>query len=179
MAARARPRLGARCRFRVVEVRRAGRGDLAAIARVAEAAHWDAYSGLLDSATVSELLRRDFSPGSLRRRLLSSRILLAKEASRVLGFAEAVVKDDHICLTGLAVDPERRRAGVGAGLLTAVRELAPSLPVSADVVLGCLAVESYLEAQGFAPGEVLHTNLFGEQAVERRWWMAPGSSPVG
>lgn len=163
-----------------MEVRRAGRGDLAAIARVAEAAHWDAYSGLLAPATVSELLRRDFSPGSLRRRLLSSRILVAEETGRVLGFAEAAVEGDHICLTGLAVDPKRRRVGVGARLLASVRDLAPDLPVSADVVLGCLAVEGYLEAQGFAPGEVLPTDLCGEQAVERRWWWsAPGSLPGG
>jgi N-acetylglutamate synthase-like GNAT family acetyltransferase len=157
-----------------VEVRRAGRGDLTAVARVAEVTHWDAYAGLLDPATISGLLRRDFSPGALRRRLLSRQILVAEEAGRVVGFGEALVDDDHLRLTALAVDPPERRTAVGARLLAAIRELAPGWPVSADVLLGCLPVEGYLEAQGFAPGEVLQTVLFGEETVERRWWLPPG-----
>ena len=157
-----------------VEVRRAGRGDLLAIGRVADAAHWDAYSGLLDSATIAALLRRDFSPGPLRRRLLSGRVQVAEEAGRLLGFADALMEGDHVRLTALAADPDARHGGVAARLLEAVRGLAPDLPVSADVLLGCLPVEGYLEAQGFVPGEILNTTVFGQQAVERRWWLAPG-----
>lgn len=145
-----------------------------AIGRVADAAHWDAYSGLLDPATISALLRRDFSPGPLRRRLLAGRVLVAEEAGRVVGFADAVVEGDHVRLTALASDPQGRNAGVAARLLEAVRGMAPDLPLSADVLLGCLPVEGYLEAQGFVPGEILPTTLFGEQAVERRWWRPPG-----
>jgi hypothetical protein len=40
------------------------------------------------------------------------------------------------------------------------------------VLLGCLPLEGYLEAQGFVPGEILNTTLFGEEIVERRWWLA-------
>jgi GNAT superfamily N-acetyltransferase len=157
-----------------VEVRRAGRGDLLAIGRLAEAAHWDAYSGLLEPATISALLRRDFSPGRLRRRLLSGGILVAEEEGRPVGFADALVDDDHISVTALASDPRQRHAGAAARLLEAVRNLAPHLPVSSDVLLGCLPVEAPLEAQGFAPGEILHASLFGEQVVKRRWWLPPG-----
>lgn len=157
-----------------MEVRRAGRGDLVAIGRVADAAHWEAYSGLLAAVTIAALLRRDFSPGPLRRRLLSGRVLVAEEDGRVVGFAEAAVETDHTRLTALASDPGDRHAGVAARLLEAVRRLAPHLPVSADVPLGCLPVEGYLEAQGFVPGEILQTNLFGEEVVERRWWLPPG-----
>lgn len=155
-----------------VEVRRAGRGDLAAIARIAEVAHWETYSELLDPGTISALLRRDFSPGALRRRLLSTRILVAEEDGRVLGFAEAHLERDHVCLRGLAADPPERHAGVGARLLAGVRDLAPGWPVCTDVLLGCLPVEGYLEGHGFAPGEILHTVVCGEQAIERRWWLA-------
>lgn len=157
-----------------MEVRKAVRGDLAGIAGVAEAAHWDAYGGLLDPQVIAALLRRDYSPGPLRRRLLSGSVVVGTEGGRVVGFAAAVVTPDHVGLTALATDPQFRRAGVAARLLEQVRLLAPALPVSADVLLGCLPVEQYLEAQGFAPGEVLERDLFGQLTVERRWWLAPG-----
>jgi N-acetylglutamate synthase-like GNAT family acetyltransferase len=157
-----------------VEVRRAGRGDLVAIGGLAEAAHWEAYAGLLDPATVSAMLRRDFSPGALRRRLLAGGIVVAEEGGRLLGFADGAAEKDRLRLMAVASDSTARHAGVGAQLLAAVRARAPELPVSADVVLGCLPVEGFLEAQGFAPGEILHTTLFSEQVVERRWWLPPG-----
>lgn len=156
-----------------MQVRRARRGDLLAIGRLADEAHWDAYTGLLTPGTISALIRRDFSPGSLRRRLLAGNLLVAEESGHLLGFADAAVENDRVCLRALASDPEDRGRGIAGRLLTAVQHLAPDLPVAADVVLGCLPVESYLESQGSAPGEVLETDLFGEQVVERRWWLAP------
>ena len=141
---------------------------------MADAAHWDAYSGLLDSGVISSLLRRDYSPGALRRRLLSGGVLVAVEAGRVVGFADAAVEAGHVRLRALGTEPEWRRARVASRLLDEVRGLGPGLAVSADVLLGCLPVERYLEAQGFVPGEVLESDLFGQLAVERRWWLAPG-----
>ena len=157
-----------------MEVRRATRDDLVAIGRVADAAAWEAYSGLLSPGIIARLLRRDFSPGSVRRRLLSGGVLVAVEAGRVVGFADAAVEEGLIRLNALGTDPDRRHGRVAAHLLGEVRRLAPWLPVSADVLLGCLPVEGYLEAQGFVPGEVLPQDLFGEPTVARRWWLAPG-----
>ena len=153
-------------------MRRAGRGDVVAIGRLADAAHWAAFPGLLEPATIAALLQRDFSPGSLRRRVLQGRLILAEEAGRLLGFVDAFVEGDHICLATLAAEPGAGDASVVTRLVEAVRSLAPGLPVSADVVLGCLRVEGHLEAQGFVPGEILETTLFGQQIVERRWWLA-------
>jgi N-acetylglutamate synthase-like GNAT family acetyltransferase len=158
----------------LVEVRGAGRGDLVAIGQLAESAHWEAYSGLLDPVTISALLRRDFSPGALRRRLLTGGVVVAEESGHLVGFAEGVVEGDRLRLTALAAHPGSRRSGVAGRLLAALRARAPDLPVSADVMLGCLPVEGYLEARGFAPGEILQTTLFSEQVVERRWWLPPG-----
>jgi GNAT superfamily N-acetyltransferase len=157
-----------------VEVRRAGRGDLVPIGRMAEAAHWEAYGGLLDPTTVSALLRRDFSPGALRRRLLAGGIVIAEEGGCLLGFAEGKVERDRLRLVALASDLGNRHTGIGTNLLGALRERAAGLPVSVDVILGCLPVEGFLEAEGFVPGEVLHTTLFSEEVVERRWWLPPG-----
>ena len=154
-------------------MRRAQRADLIGIGRVADAAHWDAYSGLLGPAAIGALLRRDFAPSALRRRLLRGGVLVAVEAGVVVGFADAVVEGDRVRLRALGTDPERRHARVAASLLEAVRGLAPALPVCADVLLGCIPVEGYLEAQGFVPGEVFDSSVFGELAVERRWWLAP------
>ncbi|MBM3695061.1 MAG: hypothetical protein FJW79_03895 [Actinobacteria bacterium] len=156
-----------------MEVRRAEKGDVAGIGSVADAGHWDAYSGLLDPATIAAMLRRDFSPGSVRRRILRGGVLVAVEQERVVGFADAGVEDDRVRLSALGTDPERRREKVAASLLAEARRLAPGLPVTADVLLGCQPVEGYLEAQGFVPGEILHTHLFGQPVVERRWWLAP------
>ena len=156
-----------------MEIRRAGKDDLVGIGRVADAAHWDAYAGLLDPGTIAALLRRDFAPGPVRRRLLSGGVLVAIEAGRVVGFADAAVAGDQVRLQALGTDPENRHARVAARLLEEVRRLAPALPVSADVLLGCTPVEGYLEAQGFVPGEVLESDLFGQLTVARRWWLAP------
>ncbi|MFH1330351.1 MAG: GNAT family N-acetyltransferase [Actinomycetota bacterium] len=156
-----------------MEVRKAARDDLVGIGRVADAAHWDAYSGLLDPGTISSLLRRDFSPGAVRRRLLSGGVLVAVEQGRVVGFADAAIETDQVRLKALGTDPDWRQARVAAHLLEEVRRLSPGLPVSADVLLGCCPVEGYLEAQGFVPGEVIEADLFGEVGVERRWWLAP------
>ncbi len=157
-----------------MEVRKAAKGDVIGIGRVADVAHWDAYSGLLDPATISALLRRDFSPGSVRRRLLSGEVVVAVENGTVVGFADAGVEADQVRLRALGTDPEWRHLRVAAHLLEAVRGLAPAMPVSADVLLGCEPVEGYLEGQGFVPGEVIESQLFGELTVERRWWLAPG-----
>ena len=160
--------------MRRVEVRRAAREDLLGIGRVADVAHWDAYSGLLDPGTIAALLRRDFSPGRLRRRLLSGGVLVAVEDGAVVGFADAAVEEGQLRLKALGTDPARRHARVASHLLEAVRHLAPGLPVSADVLLGCEPVEGYLEANGFVPGEVIEYELFGQLTVERRWWLAGG-----
>ena len=143
------------------------------IGSVADSAHWDAYAGLLDPGTIAALLRRDFSPGALRRRLLAGEVLVAVEQGMVVGFADVRIEADQVRLKGLGTDPEWRHLRVAAHLLEAVRDLAPALPVSADVLLGCEPVEGYLEAQGFAPGEVLEADLFGELTVARRWWLPP------
>lgn len=155
-------------------MRRAAREDLLGIGGVADAAHWDAYSGLLGPGTIAALLRRDFSPGSLRRRLLSGGVLVAVEHGTVVGFADAAVEEGQVRLKALGTDPARRHTRVAAHLLEGVRRLAPALPVSADVLLGCVPVEGYLEANGFVPGEVIESELFGQLTVERRWWLAPG-----
>jgi hypothetical protein len=157
----------------VVEVRRAGSEDLVAVRRVADAALWDAYSGLLDESTISALLQRDFSPASLRRRLTRGEVLVADDGGRVVGFVETVADEAEVRLLRLGMGGGNGHRAAAAALLGEVRRRASRLPVSADVLLGCLPVEGCLEEAGFVPGETLALSLFGQEAVARRWWLAP------
>lgn len=156
-----------------MEVRAAGRDDLAAIARVADAAYWDTYTGLLKPDTIARLLIRDYSPSSLRRRLLRGGVLVATAGGWLIGFADVTREDSLIRLTAISTEPAHRRVGVGAALVANAREEGPDLPLCADVVLGNLDGERFYEALGFAPGEVINASWFGEEIVERRWWLAP------
>ena len=153
-------------------VRHAGRADLLAIGRVAEASHWDTYTGLLKPDTIGRILQRDYSPAALGRRLLRGGVVVAEEAGVVVGFADADAGESHIRLLAIATDPQHQRSGVAAAMLRAVRAGHPGLPVCADVLLGNLAGERFYEALGFAPGEILERRLFDEDVVERRWWPA-------
>ncbi len=155
-----------------MQVRKAIRDDLLAIGRVADLTHWQAYDGLLAPATISGLLRRDFSPSSLKRRLLSGCVLVAENEGGVAGFADAEVADGHILLRSIAVDPERDAATAALCLLATVQALAPGLPVCADVILGNVEGERFYEDQGFVPGETLHETVLDEPLIERRWWLS-------
>ena len=152
-------------------MRRAVRGDLPEISRVAEAAYWETYSGLLKPDTIARLLAHDYAPSTLRRRLLRGGVLVAMAGDRLIGFAEVVHEEGVMYLTAISTEPTQRRVGVGAALVEAARR--GDLPMCADVVLGNLDGEQFYEALGFAPGEVINANWFGEDVVERRWWLAP------
>ena len=153
-------------------VRPATREDLPDIARVAEAAEWASYGDLLSELAVAEVLQRDFSPGALGRRLLAGGMRVASLDDVVAGAASGTVADGVIHVDVLVTEPRHRRRGIATALLTAMRGLAPSLPVCADVLLGNHCGEGFLEAAGFVPGEVLHATIAGETLVERRWWMS-------
>ena len=156
-----------------MQVRAASRGDLLAIARVADAAYWDTYSGLLKPDTIARLLGRDYSPSSLRRRLLRGGVLVATAADRLIGFVDVVREESFIRVTAISTEPGHRSVGIGGALVDEVRRSDPDLPLCADVVLGNLDGERFYEALGFAPGEVINGSWFGEDVFERRWWLAP------
>jgi GNAT superfamily N-acetyltransferase len=157
-----------------MRIRKAARTDLAEIGRVADAAHREAYRSLIGPAAISEILSREYSPASLKRRLLSGGVLVAEDAAgRVIGFAHARVVGDHVELSAISTEPGHRRRGVAGALVRAVRQQRPDLPVCADVLLGNLDAEGFYESLGFAPGEVIQHRLRTEPVVARRWWCSP------
>ena len=154
-----------------MQVRPASRSDLLDIRRVADAAHWETYSGLLKPDTIGRLLSRDYSPSSLGRRLLRGGVLVAESNGGLVGFVDAAADPIQTRLLAIATEPAFRRQGVATALVSAVRR--PNLPISADVLLGNIDGERFYEARGFVPGEIIHSLLFDEDVVERRWWLAP------
>lgn len=157
-------------------VRKAERGDLLGIGRVAEEAHWTSYAGLLRLDTIGRLILREFSPSVLARRLLRGGLFVADAAGDIIGFSDEGAETGRMQLRAVCTLPEQRRRGVGTGLLVAARGRAPSLAMAADVLLGNFEGERFCEANGFVPGEVSHRTLFDEDIVERRWWLEPAAS---
>lgn len=151
-------------------VRKGLREDLLGIGRVAEAAHWASYEGLLRPETIGRLVLREFSPSVLARRLLRGGVMVVTAGDEVVGFADGEITPDAVHLNAIATDPTQRRRGIGTALLAGVRELSDALPTAADVLLGNLEGEQFLEVNGFVPGEIQHGSLFSEDVVERRWW---------
>jgi len=151
-------------------VRKAFRGDLLGIGRIAEAAHWASYEGLLRPDTIGQLILRDFSPSALGRRLLRGGVFVAISSGEVVGFADGEVDPDVVFVSAIAADPTMRRRGIGTALLAAIRGLSRGVPVAADVFLGNLEGEQFYEFNDFVPGEIQHATLFSEDVVERRWW---------
>lgn len=154
-----------------MEVRRAAREDLVAIGRLAHAATWEACTGLLKPTTISAELEVNYSPSSLKRRLLAGRVMVAVAGDgSVVGYADVAEESDGVRVAGLSTEPAYRRRGVGRDLLNAIRALFPGSPLCTDVLLGDLEGERFCEATGFVPGEVIQRRVFGEDVVERRWW---------
>lgn len=153
-------------------VRTAERSDLVGIGTVAEGAHWASYAGLLHPETIGRLLQRDYSPASLAARLLRGGVVVVTADEEVVGFADGIVTDEAVYLDAIATAPGHRRRGIGSALLGAVCATCDTLPMAVTVLLGHFEGEQFLEANGFVPGEVSQERLFGEDIVERRWWLA-------
>lgn len=158
-----------------MRVRAATRDDLVAVRRVADAAYWDSYAGLLKPETVGRFLEASYSPAALRRRLLAGGLRVAEWEDEVVGFVDAAPQADPMdaatVVGDVSTDPRFRRHGVASALVGAVRGSDPGRPVRADVVLGNIDGERFFEALGFFPGEVIASTLHDEEIVERRWWL--------
>ena len=160
-----------------MRVRPATRDDLVSVRRVADAAYWDSYAGLLKPETVGRFLETSYSPAALRRRLLAGGLHVAEWEDQIVGFVDAENSEATTIVGDVTTEPRFRRHGVGRALVEVVRIAEPERPVRADVVLGNIDGERFLEALGFVPGEVMATTLHEEEIVERRWWLS--SEPAG
>lgn len=153
-----------------MNVRRAEREDLPAIARMAHGASVAAYGDLVDqSATVAPYAIEPQT--DLKRQLLAGSLLVCCEDDQLTGFAEFEVLDDHVNILDMCHG--HQGTSVAAALTRALQTLHPHLPLSHDVVLGHLDREQLHEAIGFVPGETIDADLGGHTVVARRWWLPP------
>lgn len=152
-------------------VRDAMAADINVIARVAAAAWRDTYEGLLAPATIESFIASAYSSERLARRIEGDVFLVALADDVVVAFADAFPEVDRLTLAAIYVDPTRRGAGVGTQLLAELRRRHPGAPVVADVLKGNRKGEAFYERRGFEPRETIDVDLYGERAVERRWWL--------
>lgn len=156
-----------------MEVRRARKSDLDAIAHIATVAWRTSYADLLDSDTIQHWLETAYSPASLEQRLQDHPIFVVLVDGLIAAFADVYVQANTIVVAALCTHPEFRRQGAASALLAKARSLAPSLPLTADLLIGNLVGERFAEHQGFRPGETLEVHLYGKPFMERRWWIEP------
>jgi len=155
-----------------LRVREAKADDAAAIGVVAAAAWRDTYAGLLADATIEAFIGAAYSTERLEQRIARDVVLIAEDDHGLVAFADALPERDRLTLLALYADPARRRQGAGTLLLRTLRARHPRLPVVADVLEGNRKGEAFYERRGFVPRETRDESLFGERAVERRWWLA-------
>jgi hypothetical protein len=107
----------------------------------------------------------------VKRCLLASTILVAEDGDgRLLGYAIAERRTDHVVLTCAVADPKREASAAIASLVAAMRRAIPTLPCATQITLGDVAREQVLEAEGFVPGEVEPLERHGFEVITRRWW---------
>src|SRR5207249_10206925 len=128
---------------------------------------------LLNDLTVETFLAGPYNLENVRRRIAQDEFLVASDADGIVAYADAVTEADRVVLAAIYAAPERRLQGAGTGLLHAVVERHPGLPIDADVLLHNAKGEGFYQRRGFMPAEALERTLFGEPVIERRWRLEP------
>lgn len=136
------------------------------------------HTGLLRRDTIERWIAAAYSQTALEKRWQDHPMFVATDRDLPIAFADAWVEDRAVVLSALYTRPAHRNQGAGTSLLDRVASLAPSLPVTVDVMLGCRDAETFFEHRSFVPGEALEVMLFGERIVERRWYREPDAESV-
>lgn len=138
-----------------------------------EIAYQSGSTSLIDSTLCrasAPLLDAHYSPATLKRSLLAGELLVAVDGGCIIGFAEISMQGDHLHMPSICLSPIHRSLGVAVRIVNAVRDLAPGLPISTDVLLGSGDWEYFYEQAGFFPGETIETAVGNQSLVYRRWW---------
>ncbi|NOY54854.1 MAG: GNAT family N-acetyltransferase [Actinobacteria bacterium] len=154
-----------------MKIRRADKRDLVSVAQIASVSWRTTYGDLLDADTIERWLAAAYSPSALQQRWQDHPIFLVEIDRHPVAFADVYIERNIIVVAAMCTHPEYRRHGAATSLLEKVRSLAPSLPVTVDLILGNRSGEGFVENLGFSPGETIEVHLYGEPFLERRWWI--------
>ncbi len=154
-----------------MNARLARRDDLDSIQRIGTLSILHSYAGFLRPETLDAWLEGVYSTEALTRRWQDHPVYIVDIDGVTAAFADAFIEDDRIFLSALFTLPAFRLRGAARSLVEQVRNVATLLPVTCDVLLGNEDSEPFFERLEFVPGETLRTTIFGEQVVERRWYL--------
>jgi GNAT superfamily N-acetyltransferase len=164
-----------------IAVRRATPSHAAAIREIAQSAWRATYRGMLRDETIEWFVERAYSEERVALRIERHETWVAELDGVVAAFAETAVEPagapDRVTLVAIYASPGMRGRGLGSALLDAIVEAHPDLPIAADVLAGNRMGETFYEARGFEPREVIDEQLGAELVVERRWWR-PAAQPA-
>lgn len=96
---------------------------------------------------------RPWSEGALYRDYAqnpSSHFFVAESDGSIRGHLGLWRRHDHVHITTLAVDPDRRREGIGRRLLEAVREKYPEMDLTLEVRKSNVAAQDFYHSAGFS-----------------------------
>ena len=155
-------------------MRRATPSHAIAIRDIAMAAWRATYRDMLREETIEWFVERAYSEERVALRIERHETWVAELDGVVAAFAETAVEPvdepDRVTLVAIYASPGMRGRGLGSALLDAIVDAHPDLPIAADVLAGNRMGETFYEARGFEPREVIDEQLGAELVVERRWW---------
>ncbi len=164
-----------------IAVRRATPSHAPAIRDIAMAAWRATYRDMLRDETIEWFVERAYSEERVALRIERHETWVAELDGVVAAFAETAVEPvdepDRVTLVAIYASPGMRGRGLGSALLDAIVDAHPDLPIAADVLAGNRMGETFYEARGFEPREVIDEQLGAELVVERRWWR-PAAQPA-
>ena len=121
-----------------------------------------------------------FRKAVLSEHLLTQHLLIGVNAADLIEVV-ALVDDlpDHTALTTVVAPTHPSQDPDGAPLVSALRSMGWTGPLSSSVALGNTLHERFHEAAGFVPGDVIVDRIQGHDVFRREWWLEPALSAAG
>jgi hypothetical protein len=125
-------------------------------------------------------MRSRFRKAVLSEHLLTHHLLIGVGSAGLIEVV-ALVDDlpDHTALTTVVAPTHPSREPDGAPLVSTLRSMGWTGPLSSSVALGNTLHEQFHEAAGFVPGDVIVDHIQGHDVFRREWWLEPALSVAG
>ncbi|TGA97645.1 GNAT family N-acetyltransferase [Sporolactobacillus shoreae] len=150
-------------------VRKAVMADMERIREIAEITWGETYKGLIPEEIQSRFLEFAYSDRNLEWRIERTLFFVAMEGKKLVGFANASVRDDFAELMAIYVLPDSQRCGIGSMLLKVITEdLIGISKMIVAVEAGNKLGESFYHTKGFKVVEDCEEDFIGYK-LKTRW----------